>query len=126
MSKVIIKANTKYQELGFVIMPKIREHGNVPVEYPVENIIQLPIGSRISGAKSQNDWAKFGVPDDVIRIYALVPEGLVSKENLENHLIYVFPTGKTIEIPQDAEKLTICKISKGEFIFHIYNGGIVS
>jgi len=122
MAKVTAEANVSYKELGYIINPITRNGPYDPVGYPQENIIELPMGAQISGAKSQNDWSKFNTPDDVIRIYALVPLTVHNEipTVTEKRLIYVFPTGGIINVPSDAEKITIVKEGNGSLIYHIY------
>ena len=115
---VIAKAGIKYKEIGFVIYPIPRITPNDIVTYPYENYINVPVGSQISGAKSQNDWAKFGTPDDIIRIYTLVPD--IKEVETIQHTIYVVPTGMQVEFSMDVKKLTIVKEKDGGNIFHIY------
>ena len=123
--KVTALDGREYRELGYEIRPIKRENPEDRVTYPELTILNLPFGSQISGAKSQNDWSKFGTPDDIIRIYALVPSKppgshLTDTFGTRKYAIYVFPTGGIIKLPQDAEKLTIVKENAGEFIWHIY------
>jgi hypothetical protein len=118
MKRAFIKAGTKYVEYGYVIMPIQRETEKDQVRYPEKTVFKMPQGAQISGTKSQNDASKFNTFDDIIRIYALVPQHSIGKE--EERTIYVFPTGEDIETDKDAEKLTIVKEGRGDYIWHIY------
>lgn len=117
MAKIKASAYIKYKELGYVIRPIIRNTAEAPVTYASHSALVLPKGSQISGAKSQKDASKFNTFDDIIRIYALVPQEQVESAQYD---IYIFGTGEEFILPHDAEKLTIVKESEGNFIFHIY------
>jgi len=123
MSKPRAYPGITYVEWGYVIKPIERKTEFDGVGYPFQNIIEIPKGGVISGAKSQNDWSKFGTPDDIIRIYARIPVDNVTfkpKEELDAHYIFVVGTGTPFKVPKIAEKLTIVKESGGDFIWHIY------